>query len=184
MNLNRGDIMKKDRISIIDRIQDYFYIRRRNRATCIKIVPFNCIRKNNSHYLAFNLDKNKALNDFYKRNPKIKCIYYKDEKDNVYNQSSLIVCKTKENFHPIQEGSVLFIPVKIYIGDVETILSLEEKEKLIKEIVTVLFIFKNFIDSSFVKEYGEFSIPLIDWYDIDYEDKFEYRKVKRKKLKI
>ena len=176
--------MKKEKIGIIERVLDYFYIKRRDKAARFSASPFSCVRKNYSPYLAFNLNKNEKLAKFYKRNPKLKCLFYRDTRQNIYDGSVLLVCKTKEKYSPIQEGSVLYIPVKYFIGDEDEVISLEEKNELINEIESTIKFFNTFMDKSFVEMYGNFAIPIVDWFDTDYEDRHEYRQIKRKKLKI
>lgn len=166
-------------MSIVDRINDYFYKKRRDKMVLDKIetYPYHFVEDDGVYFLVFNINKNKELHKLYKESSKgLKCVFFYKSEDNIVTEDKYLLCKTIMPNKSYEEGSNLFIQVTFFIADDKELKRLDEEGKLIPIIEEMIERVRSLPMG--IKMYA------IDWYDIDFEGKYEYRNIKRKKLKL
>ena len=166
-------------MSIIDRINDYFYKKRRDKMAKEKIgaYPYYFEDTGRAFFLVFNINKNKKLHKMYKESSNgLKCILFYNSDDNVVTETRYLICKSSVPSKSYEDGSDLFIPVYFYLADNDKLMDLDEKGELIPMITELINEIKGL--------HVGVVFYAIDWYDVDYENKYEHRKLKRKILNI
>lgn len=166
-------------MSIVDRINDYFYKKRRDKMYLKKIeaYPYHFVDNDGTFFLVFNINKNKELHRMYKEATNgLKCIFFYKSYDNVITESSYLLCKTVIPNKSYEDGSNLFVQVTFYIADKKELDSLDEEGKLIPMIEEMIEELRNFPIGTI--------LYAVEWYDVDYENTYEHRTIKRKKLKL
>lgn len=166
-------------MNVVDRINDYFYKKRRDKMSKEKIgvYPYYFEKTGSSFFLVFNINKNKELHKMYKESTNgLKCILFYDKEDNVISDSEYLICKSSIPNTSKEDGSNLFIPVYFHIGDKDELIRLDDNGELIPMINELIDRVKDL--------HVGVVMYAVDWYDVDYENKYEYRKAKRKKLKL
>ena len=166
-------------MSIIDKINDYFYKKRRDRICLNKIetFPYHFVDDEGTFFLVFNINKNKELHKLYKQSINgLKCIFFYKSEDNVITESKYLLCKTVIPNKSYEDGSSLFIQVTFYIANKKELEKLDEEGKLIPML-------KELIEEIRLSPLGT-KMYAVDWYDMDFENSYEYRAMKRRKLKL